>query len=199
MLTGILIVLVALVALLAIPVTLAFRVDWPERRNNDVRVVWAFGLVNVRVSESDDDDAEDEDDELDDASEEEDEVEDDKRRSGKPLAAIRYKPFRQRVFRFVRELWRAVRKEDVFLNMRLGLGDPAETGQLWAWLGPLSAFLMYAGDARVNLAPDFRFQRFDVDTGGRIRVIPLQVIGLAIGLAVSPAFWRGLRLARSAS
>ena len=198
MLTGILLVLVALVALLAIPVTLAFRVDWPERRNNDVRVVWAFGLVNVRVSESDDDDEDDEyDDEL--GEEDDDEEDDDERSKGKPLAAIRYKPFRQRVFRFIRELWRVVRKEDVFLNMRLGLGDPADTGQLWAWLGPLSAFLMYAGDARVNLTPDFRYQRFDVDTGGRIRVIPLQVIGLAIGLAVSPAFWRGLRLARGKS
>lgn len=192
MLVGTLIFLVVLVALLAIPLTLVFRVDWPERRNNDVRVVWAFGLVSVRMSESEDDDE-------DEGEYEEDEEEDDARGKGKPLAAIRYKPFRQRVFRFIRELWRAIRKEDVFLNLRLGLGDPAETGQLWAWLGPLSAFLMYSGDARVNLTPDFRFQRFDVDTGGRIRVIPLQVIGLALGLAASPAFWRGVRLARGAS
>ncbi len=196
MLAGTLIFLVALIALLAIPVTLVFRVDWPERRNNDVRVVWAFGLVNVRVTESDDE----EDDEPEyEEDEEADQDEDDARGKSKPLAAIRYKPFRQRVFRFIRETWRAVRKEDVFLNMRLGLGDPAETGQLWAWLGPISAFLMYAGDARVNLAPDFRFQRFDVDTGGRIRIVPIRIIGLALGLAVSPAFWRGLRLARGTS
>lgn len=198
MLAGILIFLVALVALLAMPLTLLFRVDWPERRNNDVRVVWAFGLVNVRVSESEDD--EDDDDSEPEPDEDDDQADDDDARSHrKPLAAIRYRPFRRRVFRFVRELWRAARKEDVFLNVRLGLGDPAETGQLWAWLGPLSAFLMYAGDARVNLVPDFRFQRFDVDTGGRIRVIPLQIIGLALGLAVSPAFWRGLRMAKGAS
>lgn len=190
MLTGILIVLVALVALLAIPVTLEFRVDWPARRQNDVRVLWAFGLVNVRVSESGEEDRDDTGKARPARG---------RRRPGNALAALRDTRFRERVFRFVRELWRAVRKEDVFLDIRLGLGDPADTGQLWAWLGPLAAFLMYAGDARVRLVPDFRFQRFDVDSGGRIRVIPLQIAGLALGLALSPAFWRGLRRARKRS
>jgi hypothetical protein len=191
MLTGILIVLVALVALLAIPATLAFRVDWPQRRSNDVRVVWAFGLVNVRVSESDRD-------EDGDTIEKKGKARRDRSKagSGRPLAALRYKPFRQRVFRFVRQLWSAVHKEDVFLDVYLGLGDPADTGQLWAWLGPLAAYLMYVGDARVNLVPDFHAQRFEIDTGGRIRVVPLRIIGLVTGLLVSPAFWGGMRRAR---
>lgn len=193
MLSGILIVLVALALLLLIPVTLAFRIHWPERRNNDVRVIWAFGLVDVRVSDSDDsDEAED------DAGE--GDVEAHKGSSPrKPMAAIRYKPFRQRVVRFIRELWRAARKEDVFLDVRLGLGDPADTGQLWAWMGPLSALLVYTSDAHVSLQPDFHAQRCDIDTGGRMTVVPLQIIGLALGLLVSPDFWRGLRRAKGAS
>lgn len=193
MLTRILIVLVALVLLLLVPVTLAFRIDWPERRNNDIRVLWAFGLVDVRVGDTDGgDEAED------DAGVGEVEANKDTS-SRKPMAAIRYKPFRQRVFRFIRELWRAVRKEDVFLDVHLGLGDPADTGQLWAWVGPLSAFLVYSSDARASLQPDFHAQRFEVDSGGRITVVPLQIVGLALGLLVSRDFWRGLRRAKRAS
>lgn len=193
MLTGILIVLVALALLLLIPVTLAFRIDWPERRNQDIRVIWAFGLVNVRVSESD---ANDDDDERAPEAEDEDDDEDAKG-SSKPLAAIRYKPFRQRMYRLVRELWRAIGKDDVFLRIRVGLDNPADTGQLWAWLGPLSAFVSHARDAEVSLQPEFRFEQLDVDAGGRIRIVPLQILGLALGLALSREFWRGLRLARA--
>ena len=190
MLNGVFIVLVTLVALLLIPLAIEFRLDWPERRNRDVRFTWLFGLVEVRAPRGDNDQP---------ATPVDDDAQKQrpaKRRRGNPLAAIRNRPFRQRLLRFVNAIWRAVGKEDVFVDVTLGLGDPADTGRLWAWVGPVSGVLARAPSARVNLMPDFGAQRIDVDTGGRLRVVPLRIIGLAAGLALSPAFWRGMHLAK---
>ena len=49
MLTGLLVFLIALTALLAIPVTVLFRLSWPDVQENDVELQWGFGLVRVRL------------------------------------------------------------------------------------------------------------------------------------------------------
>lgn len=117
----------------------------------------------------------------------------------RPFAALRQKPFRQRMLRFVRETWRAFRKHDVCLRIRIGLGDPAETGQLWALFGPLSGLLANIESASVELEPEFNDAVFELDSSGKISVIPLQLVYLALGLLCSPSFWRGMKYMRQTS
>ena len=46
------------------------------------------------------------------------------------LSALLPKDFRRRITRYVHDVWHAVHKEDVKMRLRIGLGDPADTGQL---------------------------------------------------------------------
>jgi hypothetical protein len=79
------------------------------------------------------------------------------------------------------------------LRARIGLGDPAETGRLWAVVGPVAGALSMVKSASIVVQPEFLDTVLDVDARGRIRIIPLQVIGLLLALAFSPAFWLAMR------
>ena len=108
------------------------------------------------------------------------------------MAAIRQAPFRRRMLRFVSDLWRTIHKKNVRLLVRLGLGDPADTGRLWAVLGPLSGMLARLRDIRVTIEPDFLDATLEVDSSGTIRMIPLQIAIIVFGLLFSPPIWRGI-------
>ena len=194
MLIGTVIVLSLVVILLAVPVTLTYQLSWSQTLSARLRLNWAFGLVRADVSP--------------DLT---------KPAAGKPeaarkkagwwrkakgkktnfVAAIRHPAFRRRVLRFASDLWRAIHKKNVRLLVRMGLGDPADTGQLWAVLGPLSGMLARPRDIRIAIEPDFLGSTLDVDSSGTIRMIPLQLAIIALGLLVSPPVWRGVMLMRA--
>lgn len=189
MLTGLAIVLLLIIALLAIPLTLTFQVSWPEEHQNDFKLRWAFGLVCIEIPSS----SAGEDD-----NQKADRKERSSRRGGNFLAGVRDRAFRRRIISFVRDLWRAVHKEEVSLRIRLGLGDPADTGQLWALLGPLAGAFGTARDASLRIEPDFSETVFEVDGSGSIRLVPIQIIGLALALLLSPSIWHGIGHMRQA-
>ncbi|MDH3560532.1 MAG: DUF2953 domain-containing protein, partial [Gammaproteobacteria bacterium] len=109
----------------------------------------------------------------------------------------RQKSFRRRVTRFIRDVWHAIHKRDVRLNVRIGLGDPADTGQLWAVVGPVAGILSTAREATVGIVPDFVEETFELDSRGNLRLIPLQMLYLAAGLLLSPSIWQGLKQMRA--
>ena len=189
MLIGTVVFLSLIVILLAMPVTLTYQLAWKDTLSANLRLDWAFGLVRKDVSPD-----------LESPGPDDGEAAGKKTaRRGKAaakrpnfIAAIRHAPFRRRAVRFVADLWRAIRKENVRLLVRLGLGDPADTGRLWAVLGPLSGMLARFRDIRVLIEPDFLDSTLEVDSSGTIRVIPLQVAVIVLGLLVSPSIWRGI-------
>ncbi len=191
MLTGLLISLLAVVALFAIPVALDFRFDWPDDEGNEIILTWALGLVRTRIPIK---------------ASERIPATSAKRRdstqsgSGQPrnvLAAVRQRSFRERVYRFVGDLWRAVIKEDVYVHARIGLDNPADTGKLWAFVGPASAIAKRAKSISIDIAPDFVSETLEIDSRGRLRLVPLQVSIIAIGMLLSPATWQGIRAMRA--
>jgi len=193
-LLGTVIFLSLIVILLALPVTLTYRCSWKRALSADLRLNWAFGLVHADVSP-------------DLSNPEPDQVTAAARKGGwrgritggksNVLAAIRQTSFRRRILRLVSDLWSAIHKKDVRLWVRAGLGDPADTGRLWAVLGPLSGVFSRPGDISVAIEPDFVDATFEVDSSGIVRVVPLQIVIIALGLLVSPAMWRGVMLMRT--
>lgn len=188
MLGGLFVFLLIVIALLAIPFSICFRLGWPLPDGQDIRVRWAFGLVRFRVRPESLTRV---------ANQDEAEPVSDKTR--KPLrkknvlAVILDQRFRARMMRFMRDLIRAVRIRNFLLHARIGLGDPADTGSLWAVIGPISGFLSGSSGGRVWIKPDFADATLELNSSGRIRIIPIQVIGLAAALMLSPQFWSGLR------
>ena len=187
--------LLLLIAILAIPVTFTFDVSWRDAVRNDSRLEWAFGLVRVKIPSSEPKAIAPEQKETEKKS-------GGSRRSSREkwnvAAAVRLRGFRRRIIRFVRDAWQAVRKNDLRMRVRIGLGDPADTGQLWAVVGPVAAVMANAREASITVEPDFFNSTFELDGSGSVRFIPLQMVYLTGALLLSPPFWQGIRQMRRA-
>ena len=194
MLVGAVIFLSLVVILLAMPVTLTYQLFWKQTLSANIRLNWAFGLVRTDLSP-------------DQHKPKPGKTEAARKKAGRRskskgrktgfLAAIREASFRRRIVRFLSDVWRAIHKKNVRLLVRMGLGDPADTGQLWAVLGPLSGMFARLRDISIVIAPDFLDTTLEVDSSGTIRLIPLKFLFLALGLLFSPPIWRGIRLMRT--
>lgn len=194
MLTGLVIFLLALVAVLAVPVTLTYQVCWGRAFQGSIIMRWLFGLVRVQLPLS-----QSKTPALATANDTRKHPRNKtSRKKLNPIAAIRHKSFRQRIMKFIGDFWHAVHKQNLELHILIGLGDPAETGQLWAIVGPVSGYLATLQDAAIEIEPEFVDPVFELNSSGNIRIVPLQMIYLTIGLLLSPAIWQGLNRMRKA-
>lgn len=193
--TGVVLFLMMLVALSAIPLTLTFHLSWQDAFRNDAELTWAFGLVRKHILPTGLKPVTSK-------SERPDRRTSRSRHSTRRLLhlfnALGQKKFRRRITRFVGDAWHAVHKKDVKIRLRIGLGDPADTGQLWAVLGPISGILGGVHSASVMIEPEFIDETLEFSGDGSIRIIPLQIIFLAAALMLSPPVWRFIRQMRSA-
>ena len=194
MLTAVCVILLLLLGLLAIPIDLIYRVNWRGKVQGDVQLRWLFGLLRLRIP-------------LDaSSSAQTKKARRPKKRRHKPraksktnpLAAWRQRSFRRRILRFLGDLWQAIHKRDVRLHLLIGLDDPADTGQLWAVMGPVSAVLAQSQSVAIDIEPDFSDSHLEFNSSGDIRIIPLQLLGLTLALLLSPPFWYGLQQMRKA-
>lgn len=195
MLIGVVTFLLLLLAVLAVPVTFTFQVSWQQAFRKDIKLQWAFGLVRVQIPSSQPKTTYPE-------REERDGKTGQSRRASRKkqncFALVRQKRFRRRIIRFLEDMWHAVKKHNVSLRLRVGLGDPADTGQLWAILGPLAGILANVRDASIQIEPEFIEMTLELDSSGTIRLIPLQMIYLTVALLLSPPVWQGIRQMRVA-
>jgi hypothetical protein len=76
--------------------------------------------------------------------------------------------------------------------MRLGLGDPADTGRLWAVVGPLSAAAQLR-NAELRIEPEFADPVLELRADGRVLLVPLRFLIVAIAFALSPPTIRAWR------
>ncbi len=95
-----------------------------------------------------------------------------------------------RLFRFARDMLRQFRVREIKLRLHLGLDDPANTGRLYGTLSPLLCLVQRMPRVDLRVQPDFSRAVFMATGRGEIRVIPLAVIGVMLGLFLSPTCWR---------
>ena len=193
MLTGVVAFLLLLIALLAIPVTLTFKMTWQQAFQGDIMLLWLFGLVRVHLPSFQSKATSPEGVGL---AQKIDRFEQLSRKKHSVFAVVWQKAFRQRIIKFICDFWHVVHKRDVSLRVRLGLGDPADTGQLWAVIGPVAGMLSNAKEASIEIEPEFFDTTFELDSSGNIRLIPLQIIYFTVGLLLSPAVWQEVKRIR---
>lgn len=195
MLTAVIVFLLILIALLAIPVSFTYQVSWQQAFEGSIKLQWLFGLVHIQLPQLRSRTATPKSNEI---TQKPNRKKKSYRKKSNTIAVIRHKSFRQRVIRFVRDIWDTIHKHNVRLCIRIGLGDPADTGQIWAIVGPLSVVLSNIQEASISIEPEFIEPLFELDSSGNIRLIPLQIVYLIIGLLLSPSIWQGLIQARKA-
>lgn len=175
-----------LLLLLAVPVDLSYRLHLHAGFEGQLSIAWLYGLIRIPVRLGGE-------------------------RSKKKAEKRRKKQARKkksrrggtRVFRsgefwrwlaaLLRRILARIHVYRLFLRVRLGLGDPADTGLLWAWVGPVAAMLAAIPFADVRIEPNFEEAELLVQSEGRIRIYPLAVIGVAVSTVLSPATWRVFR------
>jgi hypothetical protein len=188
-------VLLATALLLAVPVHVAFQLKGIEAFSGLITIRWLFGLVRFRapypsVTKSPQPETA--------ANAGKVQAKPNKRNArANVVAVLRQAAFRRRALRLVKDLVRAAHPQQLRLRMRLGLGDPADTGRLWAFMGPLSALAQNLHNAQVQIEPEFIDTVFEIEARGRLRLVPLQVLGVLISFALSPASIRAWRTAQS--
>jgi hypothetical protein len=115
------------------------------------------------------------------------------------LAVLRTPDFPRRALRLVGDLRRCVRIRRLELALRLGTGDPADTGRLWGLVGPAAALVPVPPGAHVEVSPAFEEAVFDLDGRGEVRVVPAAVLAVVAGFLLSPTALRaGWAAARGA-
>jgi hypothetical protein len=187
-------VLLGLASLLAIPVHVAFRLEAVQAFTGRLSVRWLFGVVRFEIR-------------IPGAGERPHapsagprSAAERPRRQGRArsvLGALRQPALRLRVQRLAADLVRASHLSRLRLRMRLGLGDPADTGRLWAFVGPLGAIALGLRGAEVRIEPEFVEPVLEFQAQGRMLLVPLQVLTMALGFVLSPASIRAWRTLRS--
>jgi hypothetical protein len=184
------VLLVLIIALLAVPLTIVFSIHRIEETQGRVHFRWLFGLVRFQLRFPQPTRAE---------SRPKPRTKTTARSSGrswkkgKPggiLALLKQPAFRRRAYRFLRDLLTASRAQDLFLRLRIGTGDPADTGRLWAIMGPIAAMAQTLQSAEVHIEPEFTDPLFEVESRGHLRLVPIQFIALATAFMLSPTVLR---------
>ena len=183
---------------LAVPVRLDFAFEGIEGLCGRLEVGWLFGLVRLRFRAPGRRPAAREPAT---ASAAPRRTERARRREGasarRALALLRQPGVGRRVVRLMRDLVAAAHPRHLRLWLRLGLGDPADTGRVWALLGPVGIAARALHDADVRVEPEFAGAVLEFRAGGSLSLVPLQLLALALGFVLSPVTLRAWRAAGS--
>lgn len=186
--------LALVVALLAVPLTVAFSIRRIGGMRGYVRFRWLFGLVRfqLRIPRAADARTRPAP-----APRKKARPPRPKRRKGGAagvVSAIGQAALRRRAYRFIRDVLYATHPRDLTLRLRIGLGDPADTGCLWAFVGPIAGMAQTIQAATVRIEPEFADPALEVESHGRFRLVPLRIIAIVAAFLLSPtvlrAWWR---------
>lgn len=119
-----------------------------------------------------------------------------KRRRGsiRPLvAALTTRGFAQKLLKLTRDVLRIVKIRELKARVRIGLGDPAETGILFAVLAPTMVFVRSFSSADVEVEADFWEEKLEGYCQGDIRAVPIRFVGILVPFIFSRTTWRAMR------
>ena len=178
-------ILLGIVMLLAVPVEIVFNIENGEASRNDVALVWLSGIIKIPLTAR--------------SSKKRQEKAAKKRKKktrrrgqNRAWGLMRKASLRRRLLGYIRSLFRSIKIKTLDVQLRLGLDDPADTGQLWGVLGPLASFLSGIRKAKIRVEPEFAAEVFSLQSHGRISVIPLRVLWISSCFFLTPQVIRAL-------
>jgi len=184
------IILFILFLLLIIPVELVFNYKNYETPGKKINLSWFFGIVTFEIYPKKP------------SSKEKKEVKSrTEKKKGMGFAKIKKIlgniKFTIKTYNTIRKLLQSVKPDLKRLYIKIGLEDPADTGLLWGLMGPLSGVMYGFTNKDLVIEPDFLDPAFNVETQGRLTIIPLEILFIALGYIFSPivlkTYWFDLR------
>ncbi len=108
------------------------------------------------------------------------------------LAMIKSKGFLKRIIQFISDCIKSIRFRDTQISVLVGLGDPADTGNIVAILAPIFLWLRLGPISNATFEADYYHLIFRFTASAKIRVIPLDYVRLIFCLLISPTLWRSV-------
>jgi len=151
---------------------MAFRLDVDERPRFRMRLVWLFGLVSKEITKAKK------------KPEEERRVTEGKRKPRKRkikartiLKVLRTRCLLRQLKRLLKDILRRLKIRDLTADITVGLGDPADTGLLFAVMGPATFFLGSSRIHEIRVRPSFEDEAvFEGYLSGAVRLLPIQLV-----------------------
>jgi hypothetical protein len=155
--------------ILWVPLDLALRTDVYEKPKFRLRFSWLFGLVSHEI-----------------AGEKKKPKEKRKEAKGKKkhglrnarvvFSILRTKGVLRRLKELLKDVFSCLKFRDLVADFKIGLGDPADTGLLFAFIGPATAFLGSSRRHQIRLEPSFSDDAvLQGYSHGTIRLRPIQL------------------------
>jgi hypothetical protein len=92
------------------------------------------------------------------------------------LKILKTKGLVKQLFRLIRDIVRLPRWQYLLADFQVGLGNPADTGLLFAFIGPATALFQSSFPGRLRLEPDFTDEVvLDGHVSAKVRLRPLRL------------------------
>lgn len=171
--------------LLSVPVDLRLSFETGGGAKFRMKLVWFFGLLKKEIKRSKKSEA---------FKKEEPEKKRQRRRKAPDLSMIfemlRVKGLFSQVKKFLKDVIKLPGVREIEADFTVGLDDPADTGMLFAFLGPAAVFAGQAIPGRIEVRPSFEDDlMLDGYLRGTVRVQPIRAIPPVLKLIFSkPVF-----------
>ena len=162
---------VILILVLSVPLDMAVQVSVPRKPRFRVKLVWLFGLVSKEITRRK-------------KPEEKKKVVKDKRKPGEGrrkfkniFKILRTRGLLKQLKVLLRDILGCLKIRDLTADFRVGLGDPADTGLLFALIGPTTFWLSSSSYHRIRVQPSFADEpTFEGHLSGAVRLRPIQLV-----------------------
>jgi Protein of unknown function (DUF2953) len=162
---------VLILLVFCIPLEVTFRIQMAGRPEVEVRVLWGFGLVRKELATK------------------KKPPEKQSRANAKPkprkregrtdtmLQILRSKGMLSQLQRMVIDTLRCLRLKELNADIRIGLDDPADTGLLFALIGPAAVFVRSIWHHQIRFMPSFEDEAtLEGHAHGTVTVQPIRLI-----------------------
>jgi len=180
-----------LLFLLCVPVELVLNLDVYGRPKLGLRLVWFFGLISQEIERGKKK-----------PQEEKEEVAGRHKPTGgrkkggdikTVFKVLRTRGLLRQVIRFLRRVITSFRVKELSLNLRLGFDNPADTGLLFAAIGPALPFVSSSRFHQVSLEPSFDGAICQGYLRGVVGLQPIRLVPPITGLLLSPSMVRVIK------
>jgi len=170
------------ILILSVPLDLTFQLDTEERWKFRLRFTWLFGMVSKEAKKG--------------KQKKPEEKPGKKSRfdSRTVLLILRTKGLLKQIKSLIKGILGQLKIRELIADLRVGLGDPADTGVLFAFIGPTTVFVNSLTTHRLRVQPAFGDEAvLDGYLSGHVRLWPIRLVTVFLKTAFSLATIRVIR------
>lgn len=162
---------VILIFVLCVPLDMTLHADVYGKPKLRLKLSWLFGLVSKEVTRG----KEPKDKKK--LVKEKRKPREGKRRLRDILEILRTRGLLSQLKRLLRDVLSRLKTRDLIADFRVGLGDPADTGLLFALIGPATFWLNSSLSHQIRVQPSFEGEGvFEGYSHGVVRLRPIQLV-----------------------